>query len=525
MKQSILSHFYLKIWAWVYALTLLCYSPFMFNFIWGNHDWQWVKEYTPLWSGVFEGRFSQFFVPIFLFSGVILPVFTVMSGLALFSVAAIEILRLWGLECRKIYYILIGLMITTSPYTLSWFYFAFIFLSCLLWALVIVLAFTLLQNERLSKCLKISTVTLLFTLALGGYPPIINMMGVLFFTFVIYDLCFKACSPKDLIIKYTPHGIAILFSVGLLLGIQHYLRIKGLQYDTYNTAGIDISMIWQKLQTCFKMSLVQFYVPINFFEKSFRTVILLIVLAALYILFIRVPKRWDYVLFLLLAIVGLLFSSEATLFAAKNEIYVLNEPRIMFYSLPYIYAFSAVILFKFGSQKIKNIAFVLLCWIFLYNFCTACFCAKIWVAGFDAENYFSERFLKRLEEKENFFPHTRRYNFIQGGTLNFRQRYYQQRPNEIIDPYTLSAPYVPWHLPSKAYMFYYPDKFVAGDSDVYWEYIDSSVASAQTARDYIAIQAEPWPSQTAIYADLYHIILTLTPQGRDMGRNWLRYRR
>ena len=62
------SGFYGRIWLKLWIATLLVFLPFLFNFLWGNHDWEWIRKGTPLFSGVFEGRFSQFILQNFLFS-------------------------------------------------------------------------------------------------------------------------------------------------------------------------------------------------------------------------------------------------------------------------------------------------------------------------------------------------------------------------------------------------------------------------------------------------------------------------
>ena len=115
-----------KLWAKTYILVMLCYSPFLFYFLWGNHDWWWIKEYTPVWSGLFEGRFSQFFIPILLFSGHILPILSAATGLAAFSFAIILLLKLWNFPKKTFLITILALITITSPYTLSWFYFAFL---------------------------------------------------------------------------------------------------------------------------------------------------------------------------------------------------------------------------------------------------------------------------------------------------------------------------------------------------------------------------------------------------------------
>lgn len=176
------SGFYGRIWLKLWIATLLVFLPFLFNFLWGNHDWEWIRKGTPLFSGVFEGRFSQFILQNFLFEGRILPVFSIAAAFAFYSGAAVLLFRLWNLPPQKCIYLLPGLCLASSPYAISWLYFAFITLSSLSWVLVIAVAFYSLENLPRTHHPKLSflAAVLLFALALGGYPPVINLMGVVF---------------------------------------------------------------------------------------------------------------------------------------------------------------------------------------------------------------------------------------------------------------------------------------------------------------------------------------------------------
>lgn len=109
------SGFYGHIWLKLWIATLLVFLPFLFNFLWGNHDWEWIREGTPLFSGVFEGRFSQFILQNFLFEGRILPVFSIAAAFAFYSGAAVLLFRLWNLPPQKCIYLLPGLCLASSP--------------------------------------------------------------------------------------------------------------------------------------------------------------------------------------------------------------------------------------------------------------------------------------------------------------------------------------------------------------------------------------------------------------------------
>ena len=100
------NHFLIKNWLNLFLLTIFCYSHFIFYFLWGNHDWEWVKSGTPLLSGVFEGRFSQFILQTIISNGNILPIITIFTAIAFFTGAIILLLNIFKLPHKKLYYIL-----------------------------------------------------------------------------------------------------------------------------------------------------------------------------------------------------------------------------------------------------------------------------------------------------------------------------------------------------------------------------------------------------------------------------------
>jgi len=155
-----------------------------------------------------------------------------------------------------------------------------------------------------------------------------------------------------------------------------------------------------------------------------------------------------------------------------------------------------------------------------YNANTMSFAAKVWNLGFRAEGTLVDRFISRLDENPRFLPN-RRYALVQGGTLDIRSRFYPPKKGEVVDVYTLSAPYIPWHLPEKTFTFYYPQRFVSDGFDIYWQFVDpAKIPYSPELRNYIFNFAAPWPSRRAVYVDSDIIVLTLTRNGEQAAKNW-----
>ena len=207
----------------------------------------------------------------------------------------------------------------------------------------------------------------------------------------------------------------------------------------------------------------------------------------------------------------MLFATVATLLVARDINQVLYQPRIDFFGLPFIYAFSSAVLLASDDRLIRNITAFALSALIAGNINTTAAAAKIWSQGFKAEMSFAERILTRLEDTSGFSPY-RKYAFVQGGTLDFRSRFLI--PGDSItaaDGYTVTAPYIPWHLPSKAHLFYYPHNFVAADFDVYWSYVDPNQISLTPGLiSYLQDKAAPWPDTAAVYTSPRTIVLTVS---------------
>lgn len=509
-------------WLKLFSLTLLAYFSYITEFMWGNHDWQWIKENTPFLSGLFEGRFSQFILQTSLTETLILPISTITLAIAFYTLGITLFINLFFKNRTPLSYILIGLFISTSPYSISWLYFAFITLSCFSWPFFIILAFFITYNNniKLPYYTKYLISTILFLLALGGYPPSINMICSIFFISIINNICFNNYTLKLIIKKALPLGISISLSVALLLTIQYFLKKYNIQQETYNTASITLANIDTKFIQTLSLSLKQFINQTTFIGYLYKYLTLCITLTALYILIIKLPKTCAHITLFTLSIIGLLISSILTSFIAQNINYVMFEPRIEFFGLLYIYAYSTITLFKQNNQLIKNLSFIIIILLIFNNINTLNYSLKIWKLGFKGETSLINRIINRIELQKNFHP-IRKYTFIQSGVLNYRERFHTPSPVEDLDSYTLLAPYIPWHLPSKAYKFYTTTDYFGNDYDVFWQYIPRQLKTMYpNLPHYIKTQATIWPHPNSIFIQNDLMVLILNKQILQNAKIW-----
>ena len=293
-----------------------------------------------------------------------------------------------------------------------------------------------------------------------------------------------------------------------------------MQHSTYNTAGISIQLLPQKLLETFIISLKQFIITTTFIAYQYKYFTLCLTLLALFCLYNLLPKTLPHITLFLLSLLGLLLSSVFTTLIAENTHYVTFEPRIEFFGILYIYALSIITLLKYSNTFLKNITILLTTILLIYNINTLSYASKIWNFGFKTETQLANRIINTIEEHEQFSQQNK-YTFIQGGTLNIREKYYQYKSLENIDSYTLSAPLIPWHLPSKTYKFYTSTDYFGADFDIYWSFVNPyEVNMSDNLAQYLNHKAKPWPNKDAIYLDDKTIILSLTQDGIWRGQNW-----
>lgn len=165
------------------------------HFMFGDHDWKYLKHGISLGAGLFEGRFSQF-VPVTLLSrGEILPIINNALGFAGFTLGVALLARYWRLPHTKTAYVTFALSAAITPYILSFMYFAFLVIPVLGWNMFVIGALLVSEKEERFSLPRTAAAALLITLALGGYPPVINLIAVAFSVRLLFAALFEIPHP------------------------------------------------------------------------------------------------------------------------------------------------------------------------------------------------------------------------------------------------------------------------------------------------------------------------------------------
>lgn len=165
------------------------------HFMFGDHDWKYLKHGISLGAGLFEGRFSQF-VPVTLLSrGEILPIINNALGFAGFALGVALLARYWRLPHTKTAYVTFALSAAITPYILSFMYFAFLVIPVLGWNMFVIGALLVSEKEERFSLPRTAVAAVLTTLALGGYPPVINLIAVAFSVRLLFAALFEIPHP------------------------------------------------------------------------------------------------------------------------------------------------------------------------------------------------------------------------------------------------------------------------------------------------------------------------------------------
>lgn len=401
----------------VWGVLNIVYAYMVFNFFWGNHDWDFLKDGVKLSSGFFEGRFSQHIFSYFLFDGHILPVvtyflsFAALVGLAFAVGRYLEIpQKMWGG---------LALFIGLNPHTFVLFYYFYLLLPFICWAGLGVLALFLAEPKF--GVMKFLAGAFFYILLLGSYPPNLNFILTVFLARRLLMIWLHKQTVKEvffcgcffwgqLVAGYL--GYKVVFSVLLKWGY--------LNSEWYNLQVRPVSEMLGAVPVELWRSLEQLFHFYHFMDWAYCVPLAAGCFAAIG-LFIKNAENK------IIAGVGIvvvfLVSRFAFLVSASSYIAVF---RCEYWGRLGLYVFAFSILSHFKQREIKNFLFalgIMVLWIFVK---TDLEIEKVRYLGFRAERLYHTRLVERVVQHKNFDVQGK-YLSIAFGGANFGLRYYDSR--------------------------------------------------------------------------------------------------
>ena len=489
-----------------YFIVNLIFLYNTLNFLWGNHDDVFINEGLKLSSGMFEGRFSQFIPPVLLTHGQILPIITNLLGLIFLTLGLWLLAKYWDIPKSVLNYVLFITFFISQPYTLSWLYFTFITLSCLLWTMLVILglylsSFIYKSNHKL--WLVIASV-LCFYLPLGGYPPVINTIFVCLAAKVTFSYLFAKETIKDL---FHTHKYTILNI--LIAAVLFKLTLKIVSPDNvYNLETTPLNAYPAKFLETLIISYKQFILSLPFMEKGYKILLLIMTLAAFIGALIKAENIKRKTLTLLFILGTIWCASLTTFLVIPPTQYV---ARIDFFGLAFVYAFALALLLSFKTPLSRSLAIIFMIIIIPFNTLNDYRTQKNWQQGFNAEMQILDDILARIEEHPNFNPQNQ-YRFYQAGDVSLRPAYYQQK-FEQNEPFLLSMPYLAMWQGAPLTQFYSPFNYLDNNTPLIVSDITPEVYN------FFMHQAQPYPHKNCIWIDDSIIIVIYNNYGLEDFKN------
>lgn len=479
------------------------------NFMWGNHDVAFIKNELLLSSGLFEGRFTQFIPYRLLTMGQILPLLNNLIGFAFLTIGLWILAKYWQIPQSKLNYILFITFFATAPYTLSWMYFTFITISCLLWVLLAVLGLYLSEKAHTAPHRTVLSLiaVLCFYTALGGYPPVINTFFVCLSGRLTIVYLFEKKTLKELWNTYKFTLLNILYAA-----ILFKLTLRFVPADNvYNLKTTPLNALPAKFIVTLAIAFRQFFVTVPFMEQGYKMLLATMSFCAVIGAFLT-ASNWQKRFLTAILLTGTIWTTALTTFLVIPPTEYVS--RIDFYGFAFLYAFFLALLLKYRADISHSLALIFMLLLIPANIINDYRAQKVWKQGFEAEFQILNRITERIENHPEFNPN-HKYRFYQAGDIALRPNYYQGH-HEKDDVFLLSLPYLAIWQGTNLMEFYSP-----------YAYIDHSMPLLPSditpeIYRYFMEQAQPFPHKNAVFINKDIIIIVYNQAGLDDFRQKIR---
>lgn len=472
------------------------------HFLFGDHDWQYLKNGVQWGAGLFEGRFSQFMAINILSKGEIYPIINNILGFIGFSLGCMLLARYWQIPHNKRDYVLFGLFCGITPYILSFMYFSFLVIPVLSWNAFVIGGLLLsYKEEKFSWKKSLGTITLI-TLALGGYPAIINLIGVAISIKMLSDSLELGKSQnlpkviKTLIKRYKWSVINILISLGCYKLCLWGLELSGnLNTSYYNLQTTPLSEWGDKFLLVSKDVVKQLSATLPFITREYKLCTGIMVVLGLMAISCQIwnkqQKNIGIKCLQVIICIGCFYAPLVTLFISTSIQETEFSPRIDFFGLMYLYAGMYALIQKArdNCRCVKNLSYVIAIMSIIIS-CNNLFEAqKVWKLGFESEKKLYQRIGPRFMSSPTF-SFSKKYIMVQGGSPSFRPRFYHEKYRHKSDD-LLSISYTPGMNSGVMWNYYAPQDFAETTSYVYQ--LRPTLQTAQKIK-----QVPLWPDKRSV---------------------------
>lgn len=516
------------------------------QFLFGDHDWRYLKEGITLGAGLFEARFTQF-IPINILSrGEIYPIINNLLGFAGFSLGTALLAQYWNIPHHKKQYALFALFCAITPYILSFMYFAFLIVPVLGWNAFIIGSLVISEKEEKFSFSRTFSAIVLIIMALGGYPPVINLIAVVISIKLLSNALHLSPKTglKDFVIeqfklyKWTLLNI-ILGIIGYKLCLFGLEQTGAVNTSYYNLQTTPIAEWGNKFILVSQDVLRQFIVTLPFITTGYKTLTALLVILGLCLIIKRLadkatPVSQKFIISALTIIC--LYAPLVTLFISTSLAETEFSPRIDFFGLMYLYAgfFALIQSAPSSTQFFKNLGTLLAVAVIFVSANNLLEAEKVWKLGFESEMKLFRRAGARFMSSQAFSL-DQKYIMVQGGVTSYRPRFYHET-YDIKSDDLLNISYVPTLNPGVMWNYYAPKDFAIPTSYQYilqpdeatinqikqaqnWPHKNSTIISVMPWQQYLLSTSEKDIPATTAYQPW--IMLLSTENGAEsLRRNY-----
>ena len=497
---------------WIsFALINLAFLFHTINFMFGDHDWNYVRSANYWSEGSFEGRPLHFLLQSIFFGGHVLPILNNIISFASLTLSGLLLANYWRVPKTVFNYTMVAVFTAILPFTMVWLFYAKDMLSNLSLPLFVIGGLWLADRPIKKQNIYAHIVALiLFYFAFASYVAVINLFGVVFLGGILVAYI-NDDKLIDIIKQKLPAVIEIIVALVLYKINLTFLTLS----SDYNTATITADMLPQKLSETLTVMLTQFITPIPFMEYKYKLLLLALCLFGVIVALIKggilkAPLS-------IIIILAIIFISKFVYFIAdeRGELAELENfafvPRLDFYGLAYIYALGLALVLSYTKARWYKVGMVVAVVMTFMSGVRDMYAQKVWKLGFDAEMKAHERIVGRLEQMPEF-QIGRRYRLLQVGSLSLRENFYRKVEGEETSLDLLTTAFTPQFMSKIVYNFYYPDDIFVNNVGV--------EALSPAGREYLR-NAKVWPAMGSIFIDGDIIIIVLTEEGLNKARERL----
>lgn len=492
-----------------FALINLAFLFHTVNFMFGDHDWNYVRSANYWSEGAFEGRPLHFVLQSLLFSGHVLPILNNLFSFAFLALSGLLLAHYWRVPLTTFNYVLFATFVAVLPFTMVWLFYAKDMLINLSLPFIVVLGLVIAEKEnKISHIIAVS----LFYFAFASYAAVIDMIGIC----LLGKLLIEYIEDKNLS-QICKKAWPIILDVVIAL-ILFQLTIKAIDIKAdYNTKTLAIADWPQKFGETLVVMFSQFITPIPFMEPKYKYLLLILCIFGISVAI----KRGGYIKApaIALLVLAILFISKFAFFIADERGQLLAEmenfafvPRLDFYGLAYIYALGLALVLRYTKDKAYKIAVAIAVVLTFMSMVRDAYATKVWKLGFDAEMKAHERIVGRLEQHKNFRL-GQKYRLLQVGSISMRKNYYRKVDGEQTSLDLLTTAFTPQYMSRIVYNFYYP-------KDIFYNNASVEELSPE-GRSYLLNTAKSWPSNESIFIDRDIVIIVLTDEGLEIAKQKL----